>query len=234
MQDRTAFTIGGLVVLILIFPLGYYLHVSPRFPGSLAGSMIGILAVILMLAAVSYSAVKRLPRLRDKVTKKVRPSTLLTIHIYAGVLGPILGLLHSAHKFDSPIGIALTALLIVVVLSGYAGRFFLARINKAVRGRSGDLAALQEALAQGRGVEAPSSEWTSSGLLLGLNASPNPPGEGDIALGLADVEDAVRAERALQKTLRPWLILHIVASIAFVIVLLMHIWAGIYFGLRWL
>jgi hypothetical protein len=29
------------------------------------------------------------------------------VHIYAGVLGPILGVLHSGHRFESPLGIAL-------------------------------------------------------------------------------------------------------------------------------
>lgn len=234
MRDRLSVTIGGLVILILIFPLGYVLHVSPRFPGSLAGSLLGVAAAALMLAAIAYSAVKRISRLRGRVGKKVRPATLLAIHIYVGVLAAILGLVHSAHKFQSPTGIALTVLLLVVVLTGYAGRFMLARIKKAVRGRSGDLAALQGSFAKARNIEPPVQGGEVADLLFERRSTSKYPDEKDLALGLADVEDAIRTEQALEKSLKPWLTLHIVASIAFVIVLLVHIWAGIYFGLRWL
>ena len=55
MQPRNGTIVGALVVLLLVFPLGFLVHVSPRFPGSLAGSLIGIVAAVLMLVAMGYS-----------------------------------------------------------------------------------------------------------------------------------------------------------------------------------
>ena len=70
----------------------------------------------LMLIPLVYLIVKRLPWLKQGVTRAVSMRSLLAIHMYAGVLGPILGVLHSGHTFNSPLGISLTAMMIVVVL----------------------------------------------------------------------------------------------------------------------
>lgn len=214
MRERAPLLIGALVVLLLALPLGYLVHVSPRFPGSLEGSLIGIAGALLLLAALAYPVVKRVPWIHDRVTPAVSLPTLLTLHIYAGVLGPILGVIHSAHKFSSPLGVALVAAMLVVVLSGYVGRFYLGRVAKGVRGRSSELAALQAKF---------------------LNASNlGDDAAGDVALAVADTEYAVRAEQAAQRLLQRWLILHILVGVLVYVLLMLHIWAGLYFGLRWL
>ncbi|KMO24922.1 membrane protein, partial [Methylobacterium aquaticum] len=145
MQERSAVAVGALVVLLLILPLGYLLHVSPRFPGSLAGSLIGITAALLMLFPLLYVGVKRIPGVRARVSRQVSMRTLLALHVYAGVLGPILGLIHAAHKFRSPLGVSLTGMLLVVVGTGYVGRYLLSRITKAVQAERSDLASLTAA-----------------------------------------------------------------------------------------
>ena len=219
MRERAPRLIGALVVLLLALPLGYLVHVSPRFPGSLEGSLIGIAGALLLLAALAYPVVKRVPWIHDRVTPAVSLPTLLTLHIYAGVLGPILGVIHSAHKFSSPLGVALVAAMLVVVLSGYVGRFYLGRVAKGVRGRSSELAALQ------------------AKFLNASNLGDDAAGDvarGDAALAIADTEYAVRAEQAAQRLLQRWLILHILVGVLVYVLLMLHIWAGLYFGLRWL
>jgi hypothetical protein len=62
--------------------------------------------------------------LKKVVTQRVSMRTLLTWHIYAGIVGPILAILHTGHKFNSSLGIALTAMMILVTLSGFVGRSF--------------------------------------------------------------------------------------------------------------
>ena len=49
MREKNALVIGGLVVLLTLLPFGYLFHVNPRFPGSLPGSLIGIVGAALML-----------------------------------------------------------------------------------------------------------------------------------------------------------------------------------------
>ena len=217
MRERASFIVGALAVLLLALPLGYLLHVSARFPGSLAGSLIGVAGALLMLIALAYPLAKRVPWIHDRLTPKVSLPSLLALHVYTGVLGPILGVVHSAHKFTSPLGIALVASMLVVVLSGYVGRFYLGRVAKGVRGRSGELGELQRTLAA-----------------LGLGGESKEDMREGVALAVADMESAVRTERAVQQLLQRWLYLHIIVGVLLYVLLTLHIWAGLYFGLRWL
>src|SRR5262249_58032612 len=102
-------------------------------PGIPAVATRGLSATALMLIPLVYLVVKRLPWLKQGVTRAVSMRSLLAIHMYAGVLGPILGVLHSGHTFNSPLGIALTAMMIVVVLSGFVGRYLMTMITADMR-----------------------------------------------------------------------------------------------------
>ncbi len=51
---------------------------------------------------------------------------------------------------------------------------------------------------------------------------------------LADTEYAVRAERSVSRLFGAWRIIHIATSTLLYALLLLHIWAGYYFGFRWL
>lgn len=226
--------VGGLVVLLVGFPLGFLVHVNARFPGSLAGSLIGIAGAILMLAPFAYLVIKRAPRLRARVTRHVSMRTLLTLHIYAGILGPLLGLVHAAHKFESPLGVSLTGLMLVVVLSGYAGRYLLGQLGRAIRGRQSDLAALRGAL--DRAGPAPKGGlWRAlRDRLVRHDATVEAPSPARLAAAIADIEFAVRAEALVKALFERWLKLHIVIAMALYALLALHIWSGLYYGLRWL
>jgi hypothetical protein len=244
MKQRAASIIGALMVLLLVFPLGFIVHVSPRFPGSLVGSLIGIGAAALMIVAIAYSLVKRVPAVRDRVSRKISAAGLLWIHIVAGVGGAILAVIHTAHKFNSPLGISLTGTLLLLVLSGYVGRYILAQIGRAVRGRKSELAALTSALKSRRPAEPHSQEaglpparpavWLHS--LLGDEPETARASDDltELAGAVADTEYAIRSEEVAGSMLRRWLVLHSVLAIILMVLLVLHIWAGFYYGLRWL
>ena len=239
MRERNAIVVGALVLLLVALPLGYVVHISPRFPGSLAGSVIGISGAVLMLVPFAYLVIKRVPALHDRVTRRVAMRTLLSVHIYAGILGPILGVIHSGHKFDSPLGAALMGMMLVVVLSGYTGRYLLGRIGLAVRGRRAELAQLRFSFAAA-GDDAAAGEVGErpGGLLRALFRSESPgggePDRRSVAEALADLEYAVRAEEVVDSLFRKWLRLHIVIATILYALLALHIWSGLYYGLRWL
>lgn len=248
MQERDAIVAGGLVLLILALPLGYLVHVSPRFPGSLAGSAIGILAALLMTVPLIYLLVKRIPWLKGAVTQVVSMRTLLAIHIYAGLAGPVLALLHGAHKFRSPLGLSLVGMMLVVVLSGYTGRYLLGRIARGVEARRSELAALWAANAAAADPLPPSAP-TSGGKTRFLTVPlrdlffdrPDPIGataaadhRRALADALADAEQALRIEETMRDLFARWLKLHIVIATILYVLLVLHIWAGLYYGLRWL
>ena len=242
MKEKSPLVVGGLVLLLLIFPLGFLVHVSPRFPGSPVGTLIGVAGAVLMLVPFVYLVIKRVPALHDRVTRHISMGALLTIHIYAGVLGPILGLVHSAHKFNSPVGVALTGMMLVVVLSGYLGRYLLGQLSRAVRGRRTDLAAVQDALSraprepnESPGIVARVLAWTrrvfASHPAEKTSALPT---RLQLAEAVADLEFAVRAEALVQSLFEKWLKLHIVIAMILYALLALHIWSGLYYGLTWL
>lgn len=243
MRERSGTVIGALVVLLLIMPLGFLIHVSPRFPGSLAGGLIGIAGAVLMLVALAYVPLKRIPALHDRIARRISARTLLALHVYAGVLGPLLGLIHAAHKFNSPLSISLTGTMLLVVLSGYVGRYFMGQIARAVRGRRSELSALRSAAAQ-RSPDQESDPGLSASrrrrwlaLLLVPEAPEGPPARPeaeDLASAIADTEYAIRSEELVSRLLSKWLTLHILLAIVLVLLLALHIWAGLYYGLRWL
>lgn len=236
-QERESLVVGGLVLLLVGFPLGFLVHVSARFPGSLAGSLIGIAGAVLMLVPFAYLGIKRLPGLKSRVTRRVSMRTLLTIHIYAGILGPLLGLVHAAHKFESPLGVSLTGLMLIVVVSGYVGRYLLNQLGRAIRGRQAELASLREALDRQALLEPPRPDpsWWRLGLAVLRHddkaATPSPI---RLAETIADLEFAVRAEALVKVLFERWLKLHIVIAMALYALLALHIWSGLYYGLRWL
>ena len=69
MQEREQSIVTGLVVLLMVLTLGFYVHRDARFPGSLAGGVLGLSATALMLIPLVYLFVKRIPWLKQGVTR---------------------------------------------------------------------------------------------------------------------------------------------------------------------
>ena len=117
MKERERYVATGLLVLLLVLWGGFVFHRSPEFPGSLAGGVIGIIAALLMFVPLLYLIIKRVKPLKSRVTRTVSMRTMLTWHIYTGLAAPILALIHSGHRFDSTLGISMTLLMLLVVIS---------------------------------------------------------------------------------------------------------------------
>lgn len=54
-----------------------------------------------------------------------------------------------------------------------------------------------------------------------------------MAESVADLEYAVRTHETFKRVFAKWLKLHIALSMLLYVLLGLHIWAAIYFGLRW-
>ena len=251
MKENERTIVGGLVVLLLILWLGFVFHRSPRFAGSLAGGVLAMTGSALMLVPLAYLVIKRIRPLKNFITARVSMRALLTLHVYAGVLGPILVLLHTGHKFESHLGIALTAMTIIVVVSGFTGRYLmnqfsetihekkemLTRLELAYRETAAELAAKPEYVALVR----PFSGFFSrvfSGIFLtskgkGLAAVPAPIRALRLAQSMADLEYALKTHETFKRAFKAWLKLHIVLSFTLYGLLGLHVWASLHFGLRW-
>jgi hypothetical protein len=249
MKERGRLVVSGLVVLLLILWLGFFVHRSPRFAGSLWGGMLGVSGATLMLVPLAYLLVKRVAPLKRWVTDRVSMRTLLAWHIYAGILGPILVLLHTGHKFHSPLGIALTAMTLVVALSGFTGRYLLSQCSQSIREKRELLTRLESAYRETAGELAAHPEQTSvlyhlagfwarlaAGFFVtspGTGALPAPVRALRLSDAMADLEYAIEIHESFNRWFARWRRLHIVISFILYGLLALHVWAAIHFGLRW-
>jgi hypothetical protein len=249
MKERERLVVSGLVVLMLVLWLGFLAHRSPRFAGSLAGGVLGVSAAVLMLVPLAYLIIKRIGLLKSLVTKHVSVRTLLVWHIYAGILGSILALLHTGHKFESPLGIALTAMLLLVVLSGFTGRYLLSQSAQTIREKREMLTQLEVAYREVAGELAAHPEQAAvlrplsgfwSRLVAGLFVAAPATDPGPAALralrlaeSMADLEYAIKTHETFRRLFAGWLRFHLVISFILYGLLGLHAWAGIHFGLRW-
>ncbi len=249
MKERERLVATGLVVLLLVLWLGFLLHRDPRFAGGAWGGVLAVTGSALMLVPLAYLVVKRVPPLKRRATARVSMRTLLAWHIYAGILGPILVILHTGHKFDSPLGVALTAMTLVAVASGFVGRYLmsmfaedirqkkemLTRLESAYRETAGELAAHPEAVAVLRPW---SGFWGRLAASLFRSAptagpTPAPVRALELAESIADLEYAIKTHETFRWLFGRWLRVHIVISFVLYAVLALHVWAAIHYGLRW-
>jgi len=245
-KEREGIIVSGGVCVLLVAWLGFFFHTSPRFAGSGIGAAFGIVGAVLMLVPLAYPIAKRIPFLNARITKHVSLQTLLTIHVYSGILGPLLALIHTGHKFNSWLGIALTGVMLLVVVSGFAVRYLLSYVTHDVKDKllllqtaRGDLdhawGVLENSPSELRAV--PKAPLLVAGLTsIGIElSSAGPAGEVTrIAESVADLEYAIRTDEVFKRWFGLALKVHIVLSIILYVLLGLHIWAGIHHGLRWL
>lgn len=219
-------TVGGILSALVLIAPAFLFHVAPRFPGSLTGSLFGIAATILFLLLLLYSVMKRQPRIKEHAKKFASVGGLLTFHVYAGAVGGLLGLIHSGHKFQSPLGIALILFMLTVVASGFVGRYYLAQIGQDLREQQGQLAVLRnryDGLALAAVGLKEQAVIDPSGLPLHR-----------LIGAISDLEFSVSSRELFKRSLERWVVVHILAAIGMYSLLVLHIWSEIYYGLRWL
>lgn len=249
---RERLVMTTMIVLLLVLWAGFLVHRAPRFPGSLTGGMLAVSGALLMITfSIAYSAVKRVPWLRAKVTKRITMADLLTWHVYTGALGALLAILHTGHRFESNLGMALTASMLVATFSGYVGRHLLGRVSLELREKREMLIILQtsyneavEELARNP-MPIPAPEESGGRTLLQrlrviAQSTGSAPGAASVSVrafraaeAIADMEYSITSHDRLKRLSLQWLKLHIVAALVFYALLGFHVWAAIHFGLRW-
>jgi hypothetical protein len=172
--------------------------------------------------------------------------SLLAVHVYAGIFGPLLAMIHTGHKFDSLLGITLTAVMLLVVVSGYAVRYLLTHCTHEIADKLVLLQTARGDLDSAWGVFENSSAGMTTSLkgsflVAGLASlgfelpSSGPAAEVTRAAeGVADLEYAVRTHELFKMWFARSLKIHIALSVILYLLLALHVGTGIHFGLRWL
>jgi hypothetical protein len=142
--------------------------------------------------------------------------------------------------------------MLVVVFSGFVGRYLLGLVSADIREKKGMLASLEQEyhlaslevaasaagedlrrIAPARGVQRlaralrPVTARGGGGLSLLARVV-------GVSEAMADVEYALRTDEALRVLFARWLRLHIALSFALLAVLSLHVVSSLYFGVRWL
>jgi hypothetical protein len=106
-------------------------------PGGSWGKAYGIAGTALMVLMLSYPLRKRTRTFGKAGTLR----SWLIFHIFCGVIGPLLIVLHTSFKFKGLVALSFWS-MVVVALSGVLGRYLYRQIPRA---RSGDELSLAEA-----------------------------------------------------------------------------------------
>lgn len=250
MKEKETFVVSGLMIFLLVLWLGFFVHRDPRFAGSLVGGIFAISGSLLLLIPLFYSIIKRIPFLKHWISRRVSFQTLLGVHIYAAIIGAILVLIHTGHKFEGPLATTLTAVLLIEIASGYVGRYLFGQITRNMNEKK-RLATSLEGIYTDKVMELSNhSEEVSllssfKGFFLRLFApmflKETAPAQTiqrtrevlDLAESISDVEYSIKTHELFKKLFSKWLNFHIVLSFLFYGLLFLHVGGEIYFGIRW-
>ncbi len=122
----------ALIASILITGIyAYAMAITGEIPaaGELFGHTLGILGFILMIFTETLYSLRK----RTRLASWGKMSEWLKFHIFTGLVGPYMVLLHTSWKFNGLAG-AVTLLTIIVVASGFIGRYIYTRIPRTADG----------------------------------------------------------------------------------------------------
>jgi hypothetical protein len=124
--------IGGLYGVVVTF--------SGEIPAAsgLLGHSIGIIGFILMLMTETLYSLRK----RSRTTRWGSMAGWLQFHIFTGIVGPFMVLLHSSWRFNGLAG-AVTLLTGIVAFSGFIGRYIYTRIPRTADGLEDESALAQ-------------------------------------------------------------------------------------------
>ncbi len=100
----------------------------PRASGFF-GHTLGIFGFILMLMTETLYSLRK----RSRSARWGRMKDWLEFHIFTGLVGPYMVLLHTSWKFNGLAGVV-TAFTVTIVISGFIGRYIYTRVPRTLDG----------------------------------------------------------------------------------------------------
>ena len=135
----------AMLIIAGVYALVFFMtrEIPPAY--ELFGHSIGIVGFILMLMTETLYSLRK----RSRSVRWGRMSTWLQMHIFMGLVGPFMVLLHTSWKFNGLAGVT-TLLTVIIVFSGFIGRYIFTRIPRTMDGLEIEGTLSQEALKQAR------------------------------------------------------------------------------------
>jgi len=208
--------IGGMYGLVTL----WYREV-PAASG-LFGHLIGVMGFILMLMTELLYSLRK----RSRTARWGRMSDWLAFHIFTGLVGPFMVLLHSSWKFQGLAGVVML-MTVIIVVSGFIGRYIYTAVPRTVDG-----AEIQESMLEQNLVEMDAE--------LGRMETNRDSGSGREQAILQKVEKMKKERDKLQRqvgklvrtrrNLAIWHTVHIPLGMALFTAAFIHIGAALYFA----
>lgn len=204
------------VAIVVAVTVLYWLVVLPAdaAPGALVGHGLGIVGFALMLVTeIAYSVRKNA---RDRAWGPMR--TWLRAHVVTGIVGPYLVLLHTSWLAGGLAGATMIA-TVVVVLSGFVGRYLYTAIPRTPDGAEATLDELDRRLAQfDRSLE--------------LDGPSESRDRGGVAAERDRLARSLGRARTARKWLAIWHTVHVPLGAAMFTLAFIHIGFALYFTVR--
>jgi hypothetical protein len=136
-----------LVMILITGVYGLVIILTREVPpaSELFGHGIGIVGFIFMLMTETLYSLRK----RSRSVKWGRMSIWLQFHIFTGLVGPYMVLLHTSWKFNGIAGVT-TLFTVIIVVSGFVGRYIFTRIPRTLEGLEIQGTLSQDALKQAR------------------------------------------------------------------------------------
>jgi hypothetical protein len=110
------------------------------------GHSLGVLGFILMLATETLYSLRK----RSRSARWGKMSAWLQFHIFTGLVGPYMVLLHSAWKFNGLAGMVML-LTVVIVFSGFVGRYIYTAVPRSLDGAELEASVLEQEIQHANG-----------------------------------------------------------------------------------
>ena len=123
--------LAALAAILISAMYGAVVMLTKEIPpaADLFGHSLGILGFILMLMTELLYSLRK----RSRSARWGRMSSWLEFHIFTGLVGPFMVLLHTSWKFNGLAGIT-TLFTVIIVISGFVGRYIYTRVPRTTDG----------------------------------------------------------------------------------------------------
>jgi len=147
LRDNRELWLAFLAMILITMLYGLMILFTREIPpaSELFGHGIGIIGFIFMLMTETLYSLRK----RSRSVRWGRMSSWLQLHIFTGLVGPYMVLLHTSWKFNGLAGVS-TLFTVIIVVSGFIGRYIFTRIPRTLDGLEIEGTLSQEALKQAR------------------------------------------------------------------------------------
>ncbi|HJW21177.1 MAG TPA: hypothetical protein VJ506_01980 [Candidatus Limnocylindrales bacterium] len=228
-MDRSRELVAALVAVVLITVAYAGVAQGSGVPAAsgLMGHGLGIAGFALMLLTeTAYS-------FRKRAMKKPRGSmrAWLRVHIFTGIVGPYLVVLHSAWSFNGLAG-AVTAMTILVVASGFIGRYIYTAVPRTADGVIVEARELQAMVEATRREAAGGLRLAAVGPApAAIAAAPGRTNPDRAATDrLRELERQLAALRWARRALATWHAIHVPIGMALFVLAFLHVGAALYYA----